>query len=315
MLRARGHHVRGSWAGRWGLVAGLAVLTAAAGAGQSGVRGPHPPTLSPPTRSSPAGYDQPGANRERARLLAMSLLEEAWLPPDASAMPVPEHGPLSQPQTTFGSLNLIDLSDAYSAAVHTFLFQEELVRHAPLGTSWSGGGTLSGPSTPDVYSLEFVLRNLPSFAEAAQLVYSYYGYGPRTLIRIDAQVIWRPFRGRATELPPRLTLALVHSVPETSPTTLRPQSISIGPGPVLDSLVSAVDSEPGVAPGFNPCALIRQKITVNLYAGPRTRQVAEVTVWVGCVDITLKLNGQSIQLQASPTLGVLQSLLRGRSDS
>ena len=245
----------------------------------------------------------------------MSLVGKAWLPPDATAIPVPAHGLLSQPQTTFGSLNLIDLSVAYSATMRTFLFQEELARHAPLGTSWSGGGTGSAPGTPDVYSLEFALRKLPSFAEAAQLVYSYYGDGPRTVIRIDAEVIWRPFRGRSTELPPRLTRALVRSVPETSPTSLRPQTISIGPGPALDSLVSAVDAEPAVAPGFNPCALIQEKVTVDLYAGSRARPVAEVTLLVGCVDSTLQLDGQLIQLQASPTLGVLQRLLRSRLDS
>jgi hypothetical protein len=301
--------------GRWGLVAGLAVLTSAIAAGPSGVGGPHPPPARPTTGSSPSAYDQPGTNREGARVLALSLLDEAWLPPDATAIPVPAHGLLSQPQSTFGSLNLIDLSVAYSATIRTFLFQEELTRHAPLGTSWSGGGTGSAPGTPDVYSLEFALRRLPSFAEAAQLVYSYYGYGPRTLIRLDAEVIWRPYRSRSTELPPRLRRALIRSVPETSPTSLRPQTISIGPGTALDSLVSAVDSEPAVAPGLNPCALIQEKVTVDLYAGSGARPVAEVTLLVGCVDITLQLKGQSIQLQASPTLGVLQRLLRSQSDS
>ncbi len=240
----------------------------------------------------------------------MSLLAEAWLPPAATPMPVPTEGLLSQPQTTFGAVNLIDLSAGYWATMRTFLFQEELVRHVPPGTSWSGGGTGSAPGTPDVYSLAFAPRQLPAFAEAAQLVYSYYGYGPRTLIRLDSEVVWRPFRGRSTELPPRLRRAVVSSVPEVSPTTLRPHSITLGPGSELDSLVSAVDSEPAVSPGVTRCALIQQKVTVTFYAASGVRPVAEVTVLVGCVDLNLRLKGQSIQLQASPTLGVLQRLLR-----
>ncbi len=307
-LRARGRLGRGSWAGRWGLVAVLALLTAAVGTGPSAVEGQHLPPASPPTRTSPAGYDQPGPNRDQARLLAMRLLAESWLPPAATGMLVPTHGPLSQPQTTFADVNLIDLSAAYEATMRTFLFQEELARQAPPGTSYSGGGTLSGPGTPDVYSLAFAPRQLPSFAEAAQLVYSYYGYGPKTLIRIDSEVVWRPFRGQATKLPPRLTRALVRSVPQSSPTSLRPQSISLGPGPELGALVSAVNSEPAAPPGFVPCAAIQQMITVSFYAG--TRRLAQLTQYVGCVDFNLRLDGRSILLQASPTLGVLQRLLR-----
>jgi hypothetical protein len=238
----------------------------------------------------------------------MRLLAEAWLPPAATGMLVPTNGPLGQPQTTFADVNLIDLSAAYEATMRTFLFQEELARQAPPGTSYSGGGTLSGPGTPDVYSLAFAPRQLPSFAEAAQLVYSYYGYGPKTLIRIDSEVVWRPFRGQATKLPARLTRALVRSVPQSSPTSLRPQSISLGPGSELGALVSAVNSEPAAPPGFVPCAAIQQMITVSFYAG--TRRLAQLTQYVGCVDFNLRLDGRSILLQASPTLGVLQRLLR-----
>ncbi len=310
MWGARGHDGRRSSAYRWGLVAGLAILTAAIGAGPASGKGEHPPSAYPPTRTSPAAYDQPGSNRTAARLLAESLLAEAWLPPAATPMPVPTHGLLGQPQTTFGGLNLIDLSAGSWATVRTFLFQEELVRHVPPGTSWSGGGTGYAPGKPDVYSLSFAPRQLPSFAEAAQLVYSYYGYGPQTLIRIDSEVVWRPFRGRSTELPTRLRRAVVRSVPEVSPTALRPQSITLGPGSELESLVSAVDAEPAVSPGLTPCALIEQRVTVTFYAGSGDRPVAELTLLVGCVDLSLRLNGQSIQLQASPALGVLQRLLR-----
>jgi hypothetical protein len=239
----------------------------------------------------------------------MSLLAEAWLPPAATGMPVPTRGPLSQPQTTFGGVNLIDLSAAYEATMRTFLFQEELSHEVPPGTSYSGGGTLSGPGTPDVYSLEFAPRQLPSFAEAAQLVYSYYGYGPRTLIRLDAEVVWRPFRGRSTKLPARLTRAEVRSVPQTSPTPLHSQSVSLRRGPELDSLVSAVNYEPAAPPGYVGCAAIQQMITVSFYAG--ARPLAQLTLYVGCADFSLRLNGRSILLQVGPTLGLLRRLLRG----
>ena len=239
----------------------------------------------------------------------MRLLAEAWLPPAATGMPVPTHGPLSRPQSTFADVNLIDLSAAYQATMRTFLVQEELARQAPPGTSYSGGGTLSGPGTPNVYSLAFAPRQLPSFAGAAQLVYSYYGYGPKTLIRIDSEVVWRPFRGQATKLPSRLTRALVRSVPQSSPTSLRSQTISLGPGAQLGNLVSAVNSEPAAPPGFVGCASVQQMITVEFYAG--SRSLAQLTLYVGCADFTLRLDGRSILLQVSPTLGVLQHLLRG----
>lgn len=289
----------------WLALAVLALATTTIGAAAA----THP-SRPPSSPARPAAYDPPGANLELARLMAAGLLAEAWLPPAATAVPVPSRGPLSQPQSTFGDINLVDLASGYATSIPPSLLQEEAVHHPPPGASWSGGGTSSGPGAPDVYSLNFVPRSLPPFAQAAMLSYSYYRLGSRTLVRVDAEVLWRPYRDPATMLPPTVRLVVVRSVTMVNPGGVRRQSRTLGPGPALRSLVLAVDSEPTVAPGLIGCTMVQQQITVRFYTRSSPRPAAVATVAVGCTAFGLRVGPLSLELEATPTVQLLTRLLR-----
>ncbi|MHB1525620.1 MAG: hypothetical protein ACYCZN_05000 [Candidatus Dormibacteria bacterium] len=263
-----------------------------------------------PWSTSPLGppFAQ-GSNRAASRTLASQLLSSVPLPPRTSALARTPNRTLAVPQEGVGSGDLIDDARFFQVGLPVSTFNAFASTHRPAATGVVETGMGGAPGIPTVLSMTFAMARLPAFAAVAQVVYSFTaGQAGTTLLRVDAQVVWRPARSSDTLIPVSDALATV-TLSSFGGRGLRRRQVTIGPGVGLAELVRDVNAEPTFPPGLVGCTAVDQEVTAKFFATPDSLSPnATLQIEVGCAAYRITTHLGAVELVSAPTVHYLLSL-------
>ncbi len=284
---------------RLGTAAGL-LAVAVVSASVSVASGSTSPTGPPPAQAS---------NQAAGRTLASQLLSLVPLPPRTSTLTRAPNHALAVPQQSIGSGDLIDVARFFQVGLPVSAFNAFASAHQPASTSAVGSGMSGGPGIPTVLSVTFAMARPPAFADVAQLVYSFTaGRDGTTLLRVDAQVVWRPVRSSDTLIPVSDAWATV-TLSSFGGRRLRRRRVTLGPGVGLAELVRDVNADPTFPPGRVGCTAVDQEVTAKFFAKRDSPSPnATLQIEVGCAAYRISTPLGAVGLVSEPTVPYLLSL-------
>jgi hypothetical protein len=212
------------------------------------------------------------ARRAAARVEARRLLALVPVGGAAYAGPLPKS--LTEPGVRPATNNLVEVHRVWTTTVPADQVVAQLRAQPPAGLSDGGQGSTSGPAQDTLRFATLVPNPKPTTAWRAVVV-SAVTSGGRTIVRVDAQVVWLPARSPGEYAPYRTNAVVVNGDRIIDPTKVR-------------TLVDAFNREPTDTGAVRHCpADIGGRTRIEFVGPAGAHRVVAAAGFCGLVTVTV----------------------------